>query len=310
MGDFLVSLLGRRFWLLGYAFLLLGFLLPGDWAELKPAVPVLLGGILFFSFLRLPLRELQAALAERRRWITAGWLTLLKLLVIPVLVWAALQALIPAWAAGVLLVVCMPAGLSSLALTDLQRGDRALALLMVLITSLVAPLTVPALLTVLTHAHADWRLVAERAVYISALLVIPFLAAQACRAAAPAVIARHHASWGMGAIACSMTLIGVSILAVRGAWAGATFGMLMTALALTVAASLVILAVVALAARRMDRAAVIAFGCGAIYMNNGLAVAFAVRFYPGDAAMVLPAIMIQVPMLALTALMGWKSEKR
>lgn len=309
MTDFLISLLGRRFWLLGYGFFAFGFLLPGDWSMLKPLVPVLLGGILFFSFLRLPLTEIRQALAQRRRWIVAGWLAGLKLLAIPVLVWMALQYVAPFWAAGVLLVACMPAGLSSIALTDLQRGDRPLALMLVVLTSLLAPLTVPGLMSGLAHADADWDLVAERAIYICALLVIPFIAAHLCRAAFPRAVVRHHAQWGMSAIACSMVLVGVSILAVRGSWTGASVGMLATALGLTVAASLLTLAVMALIAPRLARAEVVAFGCGAIYVNNGLAVAFATRFYPGEAAMVLPAIMIQIPMLGLTALLGRHSAK-
>jgi len=309
MTDFLISLLGRRFWLLGYAFLAVGFLLPGEWSMLKPLVPVLLGGILFFSFMRLPFTEIHQALTQRRRWVVASWLAGLKLLAIPVLVWMALQYVAPAWAAGLLLVACMPAGLSSIALTDLQRGDRALALLLVVLTSLLAPLTVPGLMTVLAHADPDWRLVAERAIYICALLLIPFTAAQACRATLPRVVARYHAQWGMSAIACSMVLVAVSILAVRGSWAGATVGMLATALGLTIGASLLTVAVMTLVAPRLARAEVVAFGCGAIYVNNGLAVAFATRFYPGDPYMVLPAIMIQIPMLGLTALLGRHSAK-
>ncbi len=47
----MASLLGRRFWITAYALLALGFWLPGDYRATSPLIPVLLGGILYFSCL-------------------------------------------------------------------------------------------------------------------------------------------------------------------------------------------------------------------------------------------------------------------
>ena len=301
IGRLLAAACGPQFWLTGYVFLALGLLLPGDWSWLQPVVPVLLGGILFFSFLRLPLVEVIQAIAQRQRWVATGWMTLLKLVLIPLAVWVLMRGVAPAWANGMLLVACMPAGLSSIALTDLLRGDRAQALMLVVITSVLAPLTIPGLLTLLTGAQTDPSLVAGRALYILALLAIPFAAAQLVRRALPALVARHTTQWGRAAIACSMTLVGVSVLAVRQAWAGTTFVALLWPLLLTILVSLVALGASWLVLQRSTRGQAVAFACAAIYLNNGLAVAFAVRFYPGVAEMVLPAILIQVPMLAMIA---------
>jgi BASS family bile acid:Na+ symporter len=303
IGRILASALGPRFWVTGYVFLILGLVLPGEWSGLKPTVPLLLGGILFFSFLRLPFAEVVGVVGDRRRWAAACWLAVLKLLAIPGAVWLLMRGISPEWAAGMLLVACMPAGLTSIALTDLQRGDRAQALLLVVLTSFLAPVSVPMLLTLLTGASPDPGAVAGRALYILALLVVPFVAAQAMRALFPGPVARHQAQWSRGSIACAMLLVGASVLAVRGAWAGTPALSLLWPLLLTIIASLVAVAAIWLVARRSSRAETVAFACGAIYVNNGLAVAFAVQFYPGDAHMVLPAILIQVPMLALIALL-------
>lgn len=299
------SLLGRHFWLPSYVAMGLGFTLPGDdWSQLTPGVPLLLGGILFFSCLRIPLAAVRDAVCDRSRWGRVAWLSALKLLAIPLAAWALVRLVAPEWAAGVLLVVAMPAGLSSIALTDLQRGSAVLALLLVVATSLLCPLTVPGMLAVFAGGAPDLVAVAGRALYILMLLATPFAAAQLVRRLAPALVARHHHRWGRGAITCSVLLVMTAVLVARPAWRDFAPADFWLPLGLVVGATLMTLGAALLAARRLAHDESVAFACAALYMNNGLAVAFATRFFPGQAHMLLPAVAMQVPMIGAVALLG------
>lgn len=301
----LKSLVGPYFWIPSYLALGLGFVLPGeDWSVLSPLVPVLLGGILFFSCLRIPFASVRGAVCDRSRWGRVAWLGALKLLAIPLAAWGLTRLVAPEWAAGVLLVVAMPAGLSSIALTDLQRGSAVLALLLVVATSLLSPLTVPGLLAVFAGGAPDALAVAGRALYILALLAVPFALAQGVRAAVPALVARHHHRWGRGAITCSVLLVLTAVLVARPAWRGFAPADFLLPLGLVVGATLVTWGAALLAARRLPQDESVAFACAALYMNNGLAVAFAARFFPGQAHMLLPAVAMQVPMIGAVALLG------
>lgn len=301
----LSALLHRRFWIPAYLALAAGLWLPGDFACLAPAVPVALGGILFFTCLRIPFAEVASGLGDPalgRR--TAGYAAI-KLAVVPALAWAVVWPISPYWAPGIALVAMMPAGLSSVAFTDLHGGDRVLALFLIVATSLLAPVTVP-LGMALVHPGAVPGLadLARQSGYILALLAIPFAAAQLLRAAAPGLVARGAAWWGPLAILSLVAMILVSCLANRGAWAHLPSASLVAPLALASLAAATAFALAMLLRRWQPAPAATAFACGALYMNNGLCIAYATRFHPGDAGVLLPGVLMQVPMIAAIVLWG------
>ncbi len=299
------SLLGPRFWIPAYIALAIGLYAPGTYDWLKPAVPVTLGGILFFTCLKIPLGEVVAGLRDRPLLARAGWMAAAKLALLPAIAWGLTMLIAPAWAPGVALVALMPAGLSSVALTDLHRGDRVLALFLIIVTSLLAPLTVPAGMALVHPGPTpDLARLAGQAVYILALLAIPFAAAQTVRRLAPGLIARGMAWWGRGAILCLVLMILVSCLANRSAWAGWEPSRMLAPLALTCLACAATLATALLLRRCLPPGAATAFACAALYMNNGLSIAYATRFHPGDAHVLLPCVLMQVPMVAAVVLWG------
>ena len=302
----LASLFGRRFWITAYVFLALGFWLPGDYTACRPAIPYFLGGILYFSCLKVRWAEVTTAARDGRLLLRIAGLSLVKLLLLPVIVYLVMCAIAPPWAPGVFLVAMMPAGLSALAFADLYGGSRIAALAFTLMTSLVCPFTIPILL--------DWAVpgpsaglgsvLLVKSLYVAVLLVAPFLLAQATRIAAPEFIHRHHARWGSGSIACICILIFISVAANRqhwAAWSGADFVMPLAMISLAT----VILALGAWPITRLlTRPEAVSFACSTVYMNNGLAVALAVSFYQGDPRLLLPAILVQIPMTAGVAIIG------
>jgi hypothetical protein len=75
-------------------------------------------------------------------------------------------------------------------------------------------------------------------------------------------------------------------------------------LLLTAFAAVIALAFALLLRRSVPGPAVTAFACGALYMNNGLSIAYATRFHAGDAHVILPCVLMQVPMVAGVVLWG------
>jgi predicted Na+-dependent transporter len=305
VSAFFLSLLGPRFWIPAYLSFFLGFALPGPWHEWRFLVPLFLGGILYFSGLKLRLTEVRTALTDPRHLTQVGWITVVKLLVLPLAAWGVTWCLDPQWAPGVLLVCAMPAGLSSIAFTDILKGNQVLAVLVVLATSALCALSVPGLLLAF-HAGGSLEMaaVAGRALYIITLLIVPLTLAQLTRALAPAIIARYHHRWSMGAVVCSCLLGMVSVACNRDLWAAWAPHELLWPLALVCVVSSGILAVGWLSQRWLNRRDATAFACGMAYMNNGLSIAFAVRFFHDDPMMVLPSVLMQIPMIGSVALIG------
>lgn len=306
------SLFARRFWITAYAFLALGFWLPGDYTVCSPAIPYLLGGILYFSCLRVRMVEVTTAACDARLLLRIAGLSLVKLLLLPLAAYGVMLVCAPAWAPGVFLVTMMPAGLSGLAFADLYAGSRMAALAFTIITSVVCPLTIPLLLAwaIPGPSVGVGGLLVQRALYVAVLLIAPFILAQVTRWACPALIQRHFHRWGYGSIGCICVLIFISVAANRqhwATWSGTDFIMPLAMISLATAVSAIGAWPITLA---LSRPEAVSFACSTVYMNNGLAVALAVSFYQGDPHLLLPAILVQIPMTAGVALIGGYWSRR
>jgi BASS family bile acid:Na+ symporter len=121
-----------------------GFLLPGAFQPLGPAVPYLLGIIMFCMGLTLTPPDFAAV--ARRPWAVvlgivahyvimpgAGWLI------------ATVLQLEPALAVGLILVGCAPSGTASNVMAFLAKGDVALSVAVASVSTLIAPIVTPVL---------------------------------------------------------------------------------------------------------------------------------------------------------------------
>jgi BASS family bile acid:Na+ symporter len=301
----LAALLSRHFWITAYAMLVAGMFLPGHWAWTKPAVPVFLGGILYFTCLKISLAEVRAGLRLRTLAQVAA-LAPLRLLVLPLLCWAVARVVAPAWAPGLLLLAASPAGMSTVAFADLYGGSRMFALLLVLGTSVLCPLTIPLLIDSLGQGGmaGGAALLLTRMGYLVVVLVSPFILAQLTRRLLPAFVERHRSRWTYGSIASSCLLVFIGVASNRTAWQDFPFSDFATPVALATMVCLLGFAIGMTSRLMLQRAESIAFTCGEIWLNNGLAVAFASQFFAGEARMILPAVLMQVPIVATMALYG------
>ncbi len=311
----IAALLGRHFWAIAFTMVGLGFLLPGDFRALRPLIPVFLGGILFFTSLRISPAEVRDAI----RPATLGRLALLvpwRLIGAPLACWASTRALDAPWAAGLLLLGASPTGMSSVAFSDLFGGSRMFALLQTLATSLLCPFTLPLLLMWLgphadpgAQAHAG-RELAERMAYVAAIIGVPWAAAQAIRAAAPRVVASHDGWWNPMAVLSSCLLTFIAISSNRAAWHGWSAHTMLEPLLLSCQLSVLGFAVGQASRLVLRDQESIAFTCGELWVNNGIAVAVASQCFRDDPYMILPAVLLQLPIIASMSAYGWYLQRR
>jgi predicted Na+-dependent transporter len=233
-------------------------------------------------------------------------------LAVPLVCFALVRPIAPDWALGVLIVMAMPAGMTSSAMADLYRADVPFVLALTLLTSVLCPVSIPLLTSWFdsTRAHIEPSVLAGRAAYIVVLLTVPFALAQLTRRVAKRVVLRYHDRWGYGSMASTCLLIFVAISANRGAWAALDGTTLAIPLALTGALMTGIAALGAFGRRHASAGRVDGLTYGCLWMNNGLAVAFCDRFFHGNPRAMLPAIVIQLPIVASVAAYGTLALRR
>ena len=309
------ALTGRYFWITAYLAIGAGVLWPGSPPRPDVVMPILLGTVLFCTCLKVSLTDIGRAVAGVAGCRRLALLVVLKLLILPLPVFLVAWALAGPWAAGLLLVAAMPAGVTSAVFTDVQEGDVALALVVILATSLVAPLTVPPLLAVAawsTGAVAEpipWSALLRQTLFLALMLFLPFSAAQAVRRWWPAWTARHQPRFTPVALAANAVLLAIATASTRWHWIDRP-GTLLWPLGAVSVASLFFLVCGRIMRRWAAPPVAIAFTCNAVYMNNGLGMVFAMVFFPDRPDLLLPSLVMAVPMTAVVFLVRpWLKER-
>ncbi|MGN5380584.1 bile acid:sodium symporter family protein [Streptomyces lasalocidi] len=121
-----------------------GLFWPSHFTNWSPAVPWMLGAVMFFMGLTLTPPDF-AAIAKRPWAVGLGLVA--HYVIMPGLGWlvATVLGLPPQLAAGVILVGCAPSGTASNVVTYLARGDVALSVSVATVSTIVAPFVTPPL---------------------------------------------------------------------------------------------------------------------------------------------------------------------
>ncbi|MDD2474295.1 MAG: bile acid:sodium symporter [Dysgonamonadaceae bacterium] len=130
----------KYFWVFFIAGLLMGLIIPVYNDNLMSLLKPLLMVMLFLVFLKTDVAQI---FTKIRNYKQMTFLSLSFMLVIPLLLFFVINLFDQTLAIGVLLLTAMPAAVASPALTDIVKGNIALSTSIVIITSLIAPLTVP-----------------------------------------------------------------------------------------------------------------------------------------------------------------------
>ncbi len=300
---------------------LLGLLVPEVGEPITGAWPkVFLAGILFFTGLKLDFREAGRALAKP--WLVL-YLAIMLMVVLPVGVYAAARLCLPVGlAVGVMIVVAMPSGLACSSLTDIAKGNAALALVVTMVTSLLCPFSTPWIITVgcgAAPAGAGKEFLIEQAVFLAVILFSPMGVAWLVRSLAPRTVVRYRGAYtGLSMISLALLILGamsgVSADCIELIREKPVIALILALFMFGFSAVLHVIGYFLAFWRSVaDKAAV---SVNAAYVNNGLAIVFASTFYMKSklagatealgADVVLPAILLEIPMiLAILPLKLW-----
>lgn len=282
---------------------LAGLFMPTIGDPLSGTIKFMLGCILFFTGLKL---DFAAAFHELVRPRMVIYLAMMRLIVLPIVMYQIACLLLPLpLAIGVLIVAAMPAGNACSALTDIARGNTALALVGTVATSMLCPVVTPGIIKFCCGYEANGGLIFlfEQAVFLAIILFAPLGAALLLRKFFPKPIEQQRDLWSILAMVSLFLLICGSLALVRKDFTGMIRTAPMQAAGLFAFMcffSMLFHIVGYLMAPWRPVSDRVAVSVNIAYVNNGLAIVFAVEFFRQipeiGAAAVLPAILLEIPM--------------
>jgi len=181
----------------------LGIFYPSQLAIFSPFTTLMLQIIFFLSSLKLETAEL---FRTGKEWRMLLKVNMVILIVLPIIVYLIASIVTPTMVFALVLLSTMPAGMSLPLMVDVIGGNKSLALLITISSSLLAPITVPIMLTVLTSTSVQlpflpmvWRLFL--------VIIVPFVLAQIVQRVSHVKI--HKLSFSFKSI--SLVLLGLLI---------------------------------------------------------------------------------------------------
>jgi BASS family bile acid:Na+ symporter len=290
-----------------FSSMLTGILLPRIGAPFQPFPLYLMMTLLFLSFL--PIRVTHIWRTVREQGYLVLWLSLLKLIAAPIAVYFLFSVLYPSYAVAALLLTAISTGVVAPFVSGLVKANDPLVLVLVVLSSLLVPFTLPAVVKVLAGRSITlsfWSMTQT----LCLVIFIPLLAVEILRRSLPRllnpILEKRYA--------VSLVIFAVINLGVFSKYAhffrqNPTILLEATLVALALGALYFLMGVSVLWLRPVeDRlASVICLG----NMNNVLVIVFSARFFgplePTLAAMyMIPFFMLLIPMRILQRL----SERR
>jgi len=284
-----------------------GVAFPGPSSVFAPFVIYFMMTIIFLSFLTIDfaaLVNLRGSLLGR----TAVWVVM-KLVLLPLAAWLLCRWLAPSFALPVLLLSGVSTGVTAPFFSMLLGSDTNRVLQLTVITSLLVPLSLPALVKLLAGAEMDipyWHMARMLLQVILAPLVIAY-------------VVKRHVPGLLGLLNRLRYPLSVTLFFVINLGVFSTHAQFILAhqaqVAMTVLMAFLLagfysawgLAVGSLSGRRLNG---LTGAVGLTYINNVLIVVFAARFFGPDApllaaAYLLPYFLIIIPLRWAKARLGW-----
>ena len=285
----------------------LGIWCPGPFTYLQHTfvLNLFLMGILFFTCLKIDFIHI---VTELRRYLFIGYLTVIILIVMPVATYAAAHFMMPEWALGFLILAAVPAGMAGGTLTDLCKGNTTLALTVTTVTSLICPFTIPPLVKYISGRETSTSVLLAQIGTLMVLIFVPLICSQIVKKTAPKLVSAHYGNLsGLSIISLCFLILGAmsksSDTVVNNLDKAA---ILLAALFLFSAFFHIAGFFIPVGKPLGDR---VAISVNMAYVNNGLAIVFAMMFFKDEAAAVLPAVFIEFPMIIMIIPLKYISQK-
>jgi bile acid:Na+ symporter, BASS family len=288
------QLIERYFWVFLLAGLLFGLLYPAFNDILMSLLKPILMIMLFFVFLKTDPILILENIKDYKLMI---YIVTIYMLIIPVLFFVSVNIFDPDLAVGVLLLTAMPAGVSSPTLTDIAKGNIALSMSIVIITSLLAPFTVPLLFGLIKFKNISINPLAifkDLAIFVFLTMII----AQIIKKYFPlTIIKKQHLFTSI-----NILLLFLLVYAVMGSQRDVIINDSLSVIWQIVFLYLIfiLLHIIGyLIGYKQNKENKVAIAIGAAYMNNGMAIVLAATHF-GPSILVL-MVLSEIPWNTLLA---------
>ncbi len=182
----IVRFIESYFWIFLLAGILLGLSYPVYAEFIMSILKPLLMVMLFFVFLKTDLIQILKQIKDYRLML---YLVVMFMIIIPLLIFLPLNLINRDLAIGILLLTAMPAAVSGPSLTDIVKGNIALASGITIITSMIAPFTVPLLFRLINYENLSIN-TGEIFTDLLILVFIPLVLSQVIKKTIPGIINR------------------------------------------------------------------------------------------------------------------------
>jgi len=168
-----------------FSSMMAGILFPGFGSHFQPFPKYLLMILFFLSFLSIEMDDIWTVLKSSPLTITL--FTAFKLLLLPLGVYFLFQAIAPAYAASALLLSAISTGVTAPFISNLVQGNSALVMVMVVVTSSLIPLTLPALVEFLLSRSVRISFI-DMFGMLSFVIFVPMVLVEVLRRTMPRII--------------------------------------------------------------------------------------------------------------------------
>lgn len=173
-----------------YGSLVLGALLPSYSSLVAPSIKYWMMAMLFLSFIKIAPNDVRRSLARNPINLLLG--CVIRLIAAPAAAYWITNLLYPELALSMLLLAGVSTGVSSPFFVSLCKGDISFALVMAVMTSLLVPLSLPAMVKFMAGAKLNYDLF-SMALFLAVIVFIPLISAFSLRAVAPGILRRVNA---------------------------------------------------------------------------------------------------------------------
>jgi len=278
-----------------------GVFLPGPSGIFTPATVYMMMAILYLAFLRIDFGALFRL--NKADFTEMAWWSVIKLFLLPIALWYLFRWLAPGWALPVLLLSGVSAGVTAPFFSQMLGGNASRTLQLTVLTSVLVPLTLPALVKLLAGAEIDIPF-AHMARMLAQVIFVPLVLAWLTLRLLPA-LADALGRVQFPLVLASFFFINLGVFAQFSTFFFSQSEQVLAALGIACGLAALYLGVVwlmgPLSGWRMD---LISCGSGLIFVNNVLIVVFAANFFGPrnpllSALYLLPLYVMLLPLRAL-----------
>lgn len=277
----------KHFWIFLLTCLVLGLIYPLFNEFLMSLLKLFLMAMLFLVFLKTDIAQIFTKMKNYKLMI---FIVVMNMVIFPLFFYLTFSLFDPVLAIGMLLLTAMPAGVTTPALTDIARGNTALSASIVIVTSVVAPLTVPLLFWAINNKVAvdPWLLFKDLAL----IVFVPMILSQPVKRYFSGIIEKYNHVF----TASNIIILSVMVYAIMGSQRDIILGDFRKIIRETAFLYLVYILLHLfgyLTGFKEDKEDKISLTIGSAYINNGMAIVLAALYF--EPAILVLMVLSELP---------------